>query len=66
MVNICDGLKDFESGILLSMFDTIHVTGTAAHFVGNVFITPALLYAQLGYDGSESLTGRVCLARQLT
>jgi len=66
VVNVSDGLKDFESGILLSVFNAIHVTGTAAHFVSNVFITPTLLDAQLGYDGSESLTGRVCLARQLT
>lgn len=66
MVNISDCLEDFESGILLSVFNAVHVTGTAAHFVSNIFITPALLYAQLGYDGSQSLTGRVCLARQLT
>jgi len=66
VVNVSDGLEDFESGILLSGFNAVHIAGTTAHFVSDVFITPALLYAQLGYDGSESLTGRVCLARQLT
>lgn len=66
MVDVSDRLNDFESGVLYSVFNAVHVTGTAAHFVSNIFITPALLYAQLGYDGSESLTGRVCLARQLT
>ena len=66
MVNVSNGLKDFESRILLPMFNAVHITGTTAHFVSNVFITPALLYAQLGYEGSESLTGRICLARQLT
>lgn len=65
-MNIGDCLNDFESRILFSVFNAVHVTGTAADFVSNVFITPALLYAQLGYDGSKSFTGRVCLSRQLT
>ena len=65
-MSVSDCLNDFESGIVLSVLDAVHVTGTAAHFVSYVFITPAVLYAQVGYDGSKSLAGRVCLARQLT
>ena len=65
-MNIRDCLNDIESRVLVSVFNAVHITGTTAHFVSYVFITPALLYAQLGYDGSKGLTGRVCLARQLT
>lgn len=65
-MNISDCLNDSESGILFSMLNTVDVTGTAANLVGNIFIAPALLYTQLGYDGSKSLIGRVCLTRQVT
>jgi len=34
VVNVSDGLNNLESGILLSVFNAVHITGTAAHFVG--------------------------------
>ena len=66
VVNVSDCLKNFQRGIVLSVFNAVHVAGAAAHLVSDIFISQALLYTQLGYDGSKSLTGRVCLARQLT
>jgi hypothetical protein len=66
VVNVGDCLKNFQSGIVFSVFNAVHVAGTAAHLMSDIFIPPALLYTQLGYDGSKGLIGRVCLARQLT